>query len=149
MTDNKTGDNEKEAHGTRQDPVRRTWRFGARRQGLRNGWPVMTGFPVLAGTQSRAACRKIASLQAICRAGAIQANGSGSKRRCSRAEIPSMETTKDPVLLGFRETGATGLEPATSGVTGRFEGHDDWRRWTRNRSIHAAFRPSREVAPHG
>jgi hypothetical protein len=24
----------------------------------------------------------------------------------------------------FRETGATGLEPATSGVTGHFEGHD-------------------------
>ncbi|MDQ3881121.1 MAG: hypothetical protein M3295_08625, partial [Chloroflexota bacterium] len=35
-------------------------------------------------------------------------------------------------------TGATGLETATSGVTGRFEGHHGSRRWTRNRSIHAA-----------
>jgi hypothetical protein len=26
---------------------------------------------------------------------------------------------------GAKRTGATGLEPATSGVTGRFEGHDD------------------------
>ncbi len=39
-------------------------------------------------------------------------------------------------------TGATGLEPATSGVTGLFEGNDDWRRLTRNRSIHAALRAS-------
>jgi hypothetical protein len=36
-------------------------------------------------------------------------------------------------------TGATGLEPATSGVTGRFEGHADWRRSTLRRSIHPAF----------
>jgi hypothetical protein len=28
-------------------------------------------------------------------------------------------------LQALQETGATGLEPATSGVTGRFEGHDD------------------------
>jgi hypothetical protein len=38
------------------------------------------------------------------------------------------------------ETGATGLEPATSAVTGRFKGRDDWRRLTRNRSIHAGLR---------
>jgi hypothetical protein len=31
-------------------------------------------------------------------------------------------------------------KPATSGVTGRIKGHNDWRRWTRNRSIHAALR---------
>jgi hypothetical protein len=35
--------------------------------------------------------------------------------------------------------GTTGLEPATSGVTGRFGEPDDWRRWTCNRSIHAGF----------
>jgi hypothetical protein len=40
------------------------------------------------------------------------------------------------------ETGATGLEPATSGVTGLFHGNDDWRRWTRYRSIHVPLRAS-------
>jgi Bacterial extracellular solute-binding protein len=39
---------------------------------------------------------------------------------CARDQrIPSAETTKDPVLQVVRKTGATGLEPATSGVTGR------------------------------
>src|SRR5829696_3595760 len=38
------------------------------------------------------------------------------------------------------ETGATGLEPATSGVTGLFHRYDDWRRLTRDRSIHAGLR---------
>ena len=33
-----------------------------------------------------------------------------------------------------------GLEPATSGVTGLFHKHDDRRRLTRNRSIHADLR---------
>jgi hypothetical protein len=33
--------------------------------------------------------------------------------------------------------GATGLEPATFGVTGLFHVYDDWRRWTSYRSIHA------------
>jgi hypothetical protein len=47
-----------------------------------------------------------------------------------------------PICRTNRRTGATGLEPATSGVTGRFDGHDEWRRLTRNRSIHAAFRVS-------
>jgi hypothetical protein len=44
---------------------------------------------------------------------------------------------KRQICREFTKTGATGLEPATSGVTGRFGGHDDGRRWTRNRSIHA------------
>jgi hypothetical protein len=52
-------------------------------------------------------------------------------------------------LQALRKTGATGLEPATSGVTGRFEGHDDGRRFPRNRSIHAAFPRFRELIPHG
>src|SRR5688500_5545521 len=37
-------------------------------------------------------------------------------------------------------TGATGLEPATSGVTGLFERNDGWRRLTRYRSIDAGLR---------
>jgi hypothetical protein len=41
-----------------------------------------------------------------------------------------------------KETGATGLEPATSGVTGHFAAHHVWRRSTCNRSSHAAFRGS-------
>jgi hypothetical protein len=36
--------------------------------------------------------------------------------------------------------GATGLEPATSGVTGLFQGYDDGRRLTRYRSIDAGLR---------
>jgi hypothetical protein len=48
-------------------------------------------------------------------------------QKCSRAENvygkkatdPSIEATKDAVLQALQETGATGLEPATSGVTGR------------------------------
>jgi hypothetical protein len=47
------------------------------------------------------------------------------------------------------KTGATGLEPATPGVTGRFGRTDDWRRCTRNRSIHVAFRVLAEPIPHG
>jgi hypothetical protein len=45
-------------------------------------------------------------------------------------------------LQVLRETGATGLEPATSGVTGLFHGNDDWRRWVCNRSIDAGLRRS-------
>jgi hypothetical protein len=40
----------------------------------------------------------------------------------------------------LQAAGATGLEPATSGVTGMFHEGDDWRRLTRNRSIHAPLR---------
>jgi hypothetical protein len=42
-----------------------------------------------------------------------------------------------PICTMF-STGATGLEPATSGVTGLFHEDDDWRRLTRYRSIDAA-----------
>jgi hypothetical protein len=52
-----------------------------------------------------------------------------------------------PICRNF--TGAKELEPATSGVTGRFERHDDGRRWTQNRSIHAAFSHLRDSVPHG
>jgi len=38
------------------------------------------------------------------------------------------------------ETRATGLEPATSGVTGLFYPYDDWRRLPCYRSIHAGLR---------
>jgi hypothetical protein len=44
------------------------------------------------------------------------------------------------VCRRIRRTGATGLEPATSGVTGLFHGYDGWRRLTRYRSIHASLR---------
>jgi hypothetical protein len=43
-------------------------------------------------------------------------------------------------VRALRETGATRLEPATSGVTGVFHRYDDWRRLTRYRSIHAGLR---------
>jgi hypothetical protein len=65
------------------------------------------------------------------------------------APVAPARTTERSDLQALEETGATGLEPATSGVTGRFDGHDDGRRWTRNRSIHAALRASRDPLPHG
>jgi hypothetical protein len=43
-----------------------------------------------------------------------------------------------PIYRDF--TGATGLEPATSGVTGLFHEYDDGRRLTCYRSIDAALR---------
>jgi hypothetical protein len=49
----------------------------------------------------------------------LEGIAAGSKRLCLSPEIPSIETTEDAVMQAFRETGATGLEPATSGVTGR------------------------------
>jgi hypothetical protein len=51
-------------------------------------------------------------------------------------------TTKLAVFQEF-STGATGLEPATSGVTGLLHRYDDWRRLTRYRSIHATCGPLR------
>ena len=41
---------------------------------------------------------------------------------------------KMPLCRMF-SAGATGLELATSGVTGLFHRYDDWRRWSRNRAI--------------
>jgi hypothetical protein len=61
----------------------------------------------------------------------------GPRDWATKGAAPSDETTQPAYLQALQEAGATGLEPATSGVTGRFEGRDDWRRWTRNRSIHA------------
>jgi hypothetical protein len=57
-------------------------------------------------------------------------------------------STEDTDLQGALR-GARAAETATSGVTGRFGGHDDWRRLRRNRSVHAAFRLSCDPIPHG
>ena len=40
-------------------------------------------------------------------------------------------------LQALRETGATGLEPATSGVTGRSDSHGAWRRSTTSSDSHS------------
>jgi hypothetical protein len=67
-----------------------------------------------------------------------------------RVGVPTLwETMKAPCLRGFLVAGATGLEPATSGVTDHLESHDGWRRWTRSRSIHAVFWLFRESLPDG
>jgi hypothetical protein len=50
------------------------------------------------------------------------------------------QTTECEICRINSETGATGLEPATSGVTGLFHRYNDWRRWSRNRSIRAGPR---------
>jgi hypothetical protein len=73
----------------------------------------------------------------------------GSKRLRREPDPLSVQATKDSGLQALRETGATGLEPATSGVTGRFADPDDWRRWTWNRSIHAAFWAFHDSIPQG
>jgi hypothetical protein len=59
----------------------------------------------------------------------------------SRRSLAPRRTIKLAELQVF--TGATGLEPATSGVTGLSHGYDDWRRLTRYRSIHAVLRGGR------
>ena len=41
------------------------------------------------------------------------------------ARLMSKQTTNSGYLQGRFETGATGLEPANSGVTGRFEDHNE------------------------
>jgi hypothetical protein len=38
--------------------------------------------------------------------------------------LPAYRDNAKGLFAGISETGATGLEPATSGVTGRFERHD-------------------------
>ena len=53
--------------------------------------------------------------------------------------IEPMQATRMPVWQELCEAGATGLEPATSGVTGLFHQDDDWRRLTHYRSIHAGL----------
>jgi len=47
-----------------------------------------------------------------------------SKRSIPIDDFPPLETTRGCLLQALRETGATGLEPATSGVTGHFQGRD-------------------------
>jgi hypothetical protein len=65
---------------------------------------------------------------------------SGSKPHAEDQQLSPVETTEDAFLQALQEAGATGLEPATSGVTGLFYRYDDWRRLTRYRSIHAGLR---------
>jgi hypothetical protein len=60
------------------------------------------------------------------------------KSVCSRRRPGATSDNKISQFTGSL-TGATGLEPATSGVTGLFRGYDDRRRSTRNRSIHAGL----------
>jgi hypothetical protein len=69
-------------------------------------------------------------------AGSLEADG--------RLRLPGQQ--KMAICRDF--TGATGLEPATSGVTGMFDEDDDWRRLTRNRSIDAGVRRSRTSFVH-
>ncbi len=55
----------------------------------------------------------------------IQMRDIRGMRRSRRSFAPG-QATQDADCRN--ETGATGLEPATSGVTGLFQGNDDWRR---------------------
>jgi hypothetical protein len=60
-------------------------------------------------------------------------------RREAGGRLRLIGQQKMPICRMF-STGATGLEPATSGVTGLFHEYDDWRRLTCYRSIDAALR---------
>ena len=68
---------------------------------------------------------------------------SGVDLASAEPERTEPELAKTAAVQAIRETGATGLEPATSGVTGMFHRYDDWRRLTRYRSIHAGLRAFR------
>ncbi len=59
----------------------------------------------------------------------------------SRRSFTPNVTTKETDLQGVSAR-ATGLEPATSGVTGMFQESDDWRRLARNRSIQLCVLPA-------
>jgi hypothetical protein len=84
----------------------------------------MTGFPLLIGAPSRFPRRELArltpksDLEKYRRAPNLPAEG---------RKLASVETTEDAVLPALQEAGATGLEPATSGVTGR-HGETDYSR---------------------
>jgi hypothetical protein len=99
-------------------------------------------FSAAVGPPSKLSRKKLARLQVIHIAAATERNSSGSKRLCPAPQIPSIEATEDAVLQALLGAGATGLEPATSGVTGLFHEDDDWRRLTRNRSLDAGLRAS-------
>jgi hypothetical protein len=47
-------------------------------------------------------------------------NAFGPRDWATSRNAASDQTTQMPILQALRETGATGLEPATSGVTGRY-----------------------------
>ena len=61
--------------------------------------------------------------------------------------LPGADLAVPPLATEYSDlqgllTGATGLEPATSSVTGHLHGHDDWRRSSPNRSICCGFSAS-------
>src|SRR5262249_24719460 len=82
--------------------------------------PRMTGFPPLAGAPSSVPCRKFLSLQVIYDEDSTHEMPSGSKRLDAEPRLPPIKTTRDADWQALLEAGATGLEPAPSGVTGRY-----------------------------
>jgi hypothetical protein len=58
-------------------------------------------------------------------------------------------TTEDAICRHFSKTGATGLEPATSGVTGRVGSNNVRRRILPNGLIYRCFSPEPARASHG
>ena len=71
------------------------------------------------------------------------ASSASTRRRArSRRRRPKHTDGQQKIAVGIsRETGATGLEPATSGVTGRVGRHDARRRTPLNGHICRAFQP--------
>jgi hypothetical protein len=67
--------------------------------------------------------------------------GSARDRQKAGGRFRQSRQQKIPICR-MCSAGATGLEPATSGVTGLFHRDDAWPRLTRNRSIDTALRAS-------
>jgi hypothetical protein len=67
----------------------------------------------------------------------------------TEAILASDWATDSAYLQALLETGATGLEPATSGVTRPLPGSRHERRWPRDRSIDAVSRLRTASNPHG
>jgi hypothetical protein len=64
----------------------------------------------------------------------------GDRRTSTTDFLAAPPRMEKAACAAASKPGATGLEPATSGVTGLFHRSDDWRRLMRNRSIDAALR---------
>jgi hypothetical protein len=108
-----------------------------RRLGVRGG---LTGFLPRSLPATQTTAQGVSDFQAFSRKGLHPSGKRGSKRSTSEAPFASSQATNYCDLQALYEAGATGLEPATSGVTGLFHEYDDWRRLTCYRSIDAALR---------
>jgi hypothetical protein len=108
----------------------------------RGWWTAAQRLDRFSAASSLAVARGIVDLRRFA-CGPPRERKAGQQTLDSRAAFRAQQDNETMGLQALRETGATGLEPATSGVTGMFHRNDDWRRSTRYRSIHAGLRAFR------